>query len=96
MAKIMRVSIAGTYRSFSAENIIFIDRPTTTTTTINYQSGSASGDVLTFTHAADSGFVVRTAIEAAWLALHDPTQKKMKYLDAVIPTTFVPTAVAIS
>lgn len=54
MAKFLKITVGGTDRIFSAENIITTERTAATTTVITYNHAQSGMDVLTLTHSSDA------------------------------------------
>ena len=56
----------------SARNVLLVEQASTTTVTITYASGSASGDIMTITHATQaSGYEMRDVIQDALVLAHN-------------------------
>jgi UDP-glucose 6-dehydrogenase len=71
----------------SATGIILIEQASTTTVTITYKSGSASGDVVTITHATASAGdeTMRDAVQSAVIAALQTSWTNVAYQVSNLP-----------
>lgn len=69
----------------SARNVLLVEQASTTTVTIVYASGSASGDIITLTHATQaSGYEMRDVIQDALVLAHDPKSAPSVVIDVTV------------
>jgi hypothetical protein len=86
MAKFINVTVNGTDRIFSAENVITTERTAATTTAITYNHQQSGFDVCTFTHSSDASTdKVVDAINNAIIAAHGNSKRPDVVIDVVLP-----------
>jgi hypothetical protein len=86
MAKFIKVTVNGTDRIFSAENVITTERTAATTTVITYNHQQSGFDVCTFTHSTDASTdKVVDAINDAIIAAHGNSKRPDVVIDVDLP-----------
>lgn len=80
----------------SARNVLLVEQASTTTVTVTYASGSASGDILTITHAATGAgvYVMRDLIQDALVLAHDPKSAPAVVIDVTVSSAVSGIAIA--
>ncbi len=88
MAKFLQITVNGTDRIFSAENIITTERTAATTTVITYNHQQSGFDVCTFTHSSDAATdKVVDAINNAIIAAHGNKSRPDVIIEVALPVT---------
>lgn len=86
MAKFIQITVSGTVRTFSAENIITTERTAATTTVITYNHALSEFDVLTLTHSSDAATSrVVDAVNNAIFATHSGKYSPNSYVKVDLP-----------
>jgi len=86
MAKFLNITVNGTERIFSAENIITTERTAATTTVITYNHQQSGLDVATFTHASDAATdKVVDLFNDAIIAAHGNKNRPDVIIDVTLP-----------
>ena len=89
MAKFIQMTVGGATRTYTAENIITVERTTATTTVITYNHAQAGFDTLTLTHATDAAFTyplnVAGVLTEAILDVHAGLRKPDVYATVTLP-----------
>ena len=86
MAKFLKITVDGTDRIFSAENIITTERTLATTTVITYNHQQSGFDVCTFTHSSDAATdKVVDAINNAIVAAHGNKNRPNVVIEVDLP-----------
>jgi len=86
MAKFLRITVAGTVRTYTAENIITTERLTATTTAITFNHFPTGFKLLTLTHASDAATTkVVSIIDDAIQLAHNNKSRPDVFITVTLP-----------